>query len=147
MDTEDLDLIKSESFKNWKKSFPETVSDEILVMRWKHNLKEMEEYNKRITKEEKKKIIQDWQNLFPNFIKRQKTSADNYVLFSKLVGPISVTLSLSFCSGQRYYRALAMLGNLTHENGGVCNLTGDHDIYAGKHEVIIKKKGVEYTNY
>jgi hypothetical protein len=101
MNKEDLDLLKNEDFKNWKKLFPPTVSDEILIMKWKRGMEKLEELSRKVPKEEKKQIIADWDTLLPNM--KRVNFTPSRIRFYKYVGTLGILLELDFRHANREY--------------------------------------------
>jgi hypothetical protein len=130
MDTEDLNLLKNEDFKRWKKLFPPTVSDEILVMKWKCGMKKIEELSRKVPKEEKKQIIQDWDKLLPNM--KRVNFTPSRIHFLKFVGCVGIGLYLDFRNANRKYLFSTSAFSYLNDSGslGVDSL----DIPSNKHK-------------
>jgi hypothetical protein len=72
--------------------------------------------NLKINKEEKKKIIQDWQALVFDMF---KVGTGAYIRFYKFVGCLEIDLELEFMSGHRSCRASLSVGNIMNGTGGL----------------------------
>ncbi|MDR1561076.1 MAG: hypothetical protein LBS23_01840 [Holosporaceae bacterium] len=117
MNTEDLNLLKNEDFKRWKKLFPPTVSDEILIMKWKCGMKKIEELSRKVPKEEKKQIIADWDALLPNM--KRRTFTPSRIYFDKFIGPMGISIELWFRHSNREYEFSICIFTHLNDNGAL----------------------------
>ncbi|MDR2067387.1 MAG: hypothetical protein LBP41_00130 [Holosporaceae bacterium] len=132
MNSEDLNLLKNEDFKRWKKLFPPTVSDEILIMKWKHRIKQIEEHSRKVSKEEKKQIIHDWEELLPNM--RRVSRTPNVIGFCKFVGALKIAVGIEFLHANRDYRFSLYVSTYISDDYGASLSANSIQIPSNKHK-------------